>query len=76
MITCKECRHWKRLTGKHDKSFHGEYAGECSSEKFRYNGEGPTQTARDEFTYWDYEGYAAGFHTGENFGCIHWEKAH
>ena len=24
--------------------------------------------------YWDYECYGAGFETGQNFGCIHFEK--
>lgn len=33
-----------------------------------------TQPPLDRFTYWDSEGYAAGFATGRHFGCIHFSE--
>ena len=67
MNTCKTCRHWKRATDKFDMEYHGKHAGQCSSDKFVYDEKLP----KDGLQYWDYEGYSAGFRTGENFGCIH-----
>jgi hypothetical protein len=64
MNTCKDCKHWER--NKDEK-----YAGRCDSEKFVYSDGNDCQ--KDGLQYWDYEGYSAGFETGEDFGCIHWE---
>lgn len=69
MITCKECKFWKRVE-KEDREFHGQYAGECSCDKFVYGQSAP----KDGLEYWDSESYCAGFFTGEDFGCIHGEK--
>jgi hypothetical protein len=66
---CVTCRYWKRCTDE----FTGPYAGTCSCEKFIY--EAGDKLPKDALTYWDYESYAAGFETGENFGCVHWMKA-
>lgn len=63
MITCKECKHWQR----NDET----PMGECLSDKFEYGG--TSDIEKDGLIYWDYEGYHAGFHTGEDFGCIHGE---
>lgn len=65
MNICKNCKHWKR----YDFSEKHTYMGTCSSIKFVYK-EDPS---KDSLEYWDYEDYSAGFATGEDFGCIHWE---
>ena len=79
--TCKNCRWWKR--GENIR-YTGEYMdpdrkrvvtpsthGKCDSDKFVYAGrENDSET--DSLWYEDYESYAAGFDTGEDFGCIHW----
>lgn len=62
MITCKECKHWKR-----DEN---SKRGDCNSENFIYN-IGDDKDNRDCLEYWDCESYGAGFNTGEDFGCIH-----
>lgn len=71
MKTCKTCKCWKRETDDFDKKYHGEWSGDCSSGKFVYDNKEPT-TPKDGLEYWDYEGYSAGFKTGEDFGCIHY----
>jgi hypothetical protein len=70
---CGTCKHWKRYTEKFDVEYHGAHAGTCESDKFVYY-EG-SKTPIDGLRYWDYEGYSAGFDTGESFGCIHWSAA-
>jgi len=63
-VKCKDCKYFRRDgKGKHD----------CVNPKFvEYaTGEPPK---KDELVYWDYEGYAAGFWVGEEFGCIHYVK--
>lgn len=62
MNTCKSCRFWKR-----DKDERRAHAGTCSNDKFVYDEPLP----KDGLLYWDFEGYSAGFSTGEDFGCIH-----
>ena len=69
MGTCKSCKHFTRMESDFDKQYHGAHAGTCDSEKFIYEGEVP----KDGLSYWDYESYSAGFHVGEDFGCIHFE---
>lgn len=61
--TCSNCVFWKRGKGRQ---------GKCSCPKFVYAGYKP-RIPRDGLGYWDHEGYAASFSTGEAFGCIHFE---
>ncbi len=68
---CRTCKFWKRVASDFDKSYHGEHAGECGNEKFVYE----DKVSTDGLRYWDYEGYSAGFETGEDFGCIHHQTA-
>ncbi len=70
MNLCKTCKHWARTTEALDISYHGGHAGKCGSDKFVWSAKPPT----NGLAYWDYDDYAAGFMTGENFGCIHWAK--
>lgn len=65
---CKDCKHWKRCEG----FMYNEKYGDCSHYKFVYEEENPNEN--DNLVYWDYESYSAGFRTGEDFGCIHFEK--
>ena len=72
---CATCRFWKRSEG-FDAEYHGPHSGECSSPKFVYGGEtwgDAFRTPKDGLEYWDSESYAAGFKTGEDFGCVHHE---
>lgn len=70
MSTCKTCKHWQRYTSNFDKRYHGEHTGCCNSEKFIYK-DMDQKAEKDGVAYWDYEGYSAGFETGEDFGCVH-----
>ncbi len=70
---CGKCKHWRRYSMEFDVNYHGKHAGTCNSDKFVYD-EGP-QPPQDGLRYWDYEGYSAGFDTGEDFGCVHWVAA-
>lgn len=70
---CGKCKHWQRYSSDFDVDYHGKHAGTCKSDKFVYDG-GP-QPPQDGLRYWDYEGYSAGFDTGEDFGCVHWVAA-
>lgn len=74
MSRCKTCKHWKRSSG-FDAEYHGAHSGECRSLKFVYSGDSPGEprTPPDGLEYWDAESYAAGFRTGEDFGCVHHE---
>jgi hypothetical protein len=72
---CGSCEHWVRFTDVGAIKFHGAYSGKCKSPKFVYcgaNQKTPQKTPKDGLSYWDYESYAAGFDTGEDFGCVHW----
>jgi hypothetical protein len=73
-MNCKTCKHWE-----HHPKRDVEHYGACSNPNFIY---GTAQYDRDrekskfnELFYWDSESWAAGFETGENFGCIHWEPS-
>jgi hypothetical protein len=63
---CIDCTHWKK-TVDNDKVIKGK----CSCEKFVYDDLCPI----DGLEYWDFENYKAGFYTGPNFGCVHWEES-
>ena len=69
---CSNCSHWTR---EEESAFPEgkKYMGGCESLKFIYTGEGGT-AEKDGVEYWDFDGYSAGFETGESFGCIHWEE--
>jgi len=65
---CKNCKWWKRLEGK----IYPGHTGDCNCEKW-VEADGYVVCPIDGVEYWDFEGYSAGFYTGEDFGCIHWE---
>ena len=71
---CGTCKHWRRYTEKFEVEYHGKHAGTCNSNQFVYD-EGRPQPPQAGLRYWDYEGYSAGFDTGEDFGCVHWAAA-
>ena len=71
MNTCKTCKHWTRTEGDFNISYHGAHSGNCDSDKFTES----DKVRPDGLNYWDYEGYSAGFETGEDFGCVHWTPA-
>ena len=60
---CKNCGDWNR-------SHHLSYLGECKNDSFVYSGNG-INCCNNGLQYWDVESCNAGFETGENFGCIH-----
>jgi hypothetical protein len=68
--TCKTCASFKAFSD-FDRDYHGAEAGECDDPHFVYKcGYVPIAS----LTYWDQEGYAAGFYVHELFGCIHWKE--
>jgi hypothetical protein len=67
--TCSSCKYWIRTNDKHVD----ETLGNCKSDKFIYDPWSKGHPS-DVLVYSDYEGYSAGFCTGQDFGCIHWEK--
>lgn len=69
---CGNCEFWLRYTEQFEVKHHGQHAGICESDQFVYNNMG--STPKDGLRYWDYEGYDAGFDTGENFGCVHFKE--
>lgn len=78
MNTCRTCKFYSTTPEVTINFFDGTTAtekpeGECSCPKFRYVYSAAAQLADDELGYWDFEGYAAGFNVGPDFGCIHWE---
>lgn len=66
MRTCKECKYWTRYESS---MLNAAHFGSCQHDAFIYDVSHFENTAG--FYYWDYEGYSAGFSTGEDFGCIH-----
>lgn len=69
---CISCVHWERYENESDIKHYGPHAGRCESGKFSYREY--SQVEPDGLQYWDFESYAAGFNTGEMFGCVHWRK--
>jgi hypothetical protein len=59
MNTCKDCKYWERNTRGYEREF-----GSCSEINVGGN---------DGIEPYSYTGDAH-FHTGENFGCIHFER--
>jgi hypothetical protein len=70
---CKHCAYWERYSDAFNIKYHGPHAGECSCDKFTYSDD-DSKVSRDGLQYWDYDGYSAGFETGELFGCVHFKK--
>lgn len=68
IMKCKACVWW--TPKNRDRTI-----GECHHEKFVYHyGFGESSCPKDGLAYWDQECYNAGFETGVEFGCIHFEK--
>jgi hypothetical protein len=67
--TCDRCVHWRRQEGKYDDPLFGT----CVSDHFEYESPSAKTSRPTSLIYWDYEGYSAGFATGEKFGCIHFK---
>jgi hypothetical protein len=63
-MRCKTCKYWV----PEEKT-----SGSCSCDKFVYTGEG-AETPIDGLGFWDVDSCSAAFETGENFGCLHYEK--
>lgn len=73
MKNCVSCIFWEKWKEKNNIEHHGENIGQCYNRSFVYTGQGRT-CPQDGLGYWDCEDYSAGFETGKDFGCIHWEK--
>jgi hypothetical protein len=85
---CKYWKRFSKGNSNYDET--NEKRGKCSSLKFvdtssldgleegeplvDYDGNRYEVGANDTLEYSDYEIYQARFNTGENFGCIHFEK--
>lgn len=71
--TCKNCISWMRCVPLKYDTPNKNLQGECNHSSFIYSSDdcvAPT----DGLVYWDAESYAAGFNTGEDFGCIHFRR--
>ena len=82
MNTCKTCKHWKRNNDaewylKANMEMPKSYLnfGECYCRKFVYGESTDKSEIYDEdcLLYHDYEDWKAGFETGEDFGCLHYD---
>lgn len=67
MKTCSTCSYWDPESRYCGPKTHGS----CNCAAFLYAGVDPPAAGPDTLTYADWEGYAAGFATGPDFGCIH-----
>jgi hypothetical protein len=65
---CGSCKFWSKYEGQYADSL-GKKAGSCGNDKFVHEADLPI----DGLAYWGGE-LSAGFETGEQFGCVHWEK--
>lgn len=71
-MNCRDCRYWsENEQSEYDIKLERSTCGDCDHEKFTYQDDG---RFIDGLDYWDYESYSAGFTTGPEFGCIHFEK--
>lgn len=71
MKKCKNCKYWK----KHTEEYNNKNFGECYCKKIEYSEDISNKEITDDMLlYWDCECYSADFETGQNFGCIHFEK--
>lgn len=69
---CKYCKFWTHKEFSNPTPL-TEYLGSCSSPNFVYTGNGG-YIGKEQFAYWDMESYDAKFHTGSDFGCIHFKR--
>jgi hypothetical protein len=71
MERCKNCKYFKRHTGKNDNKKYGK----CNCEKFNYGDAlDDKDNLNDNLFYMDYEWYNADIEVGENFGCVHFKR--
>ncbi len=70
--TCKNCIFWTHRIFS-ESTPETEYLGFCSSPNFVYTGDGAC-IGKEQLGYWDWDEYKAKFHTGSDFGCIHFKK--
>lgn len=68
MMKCKKCIYWSQDSHEQEEDF----LGECNSDRFIE----PcgAKTDKGALYYYDYDGYSAGFFTGEDFGCIYFKQ--
>jgi len=66
---CKNCKWWEVYTNTKLKGYE---IGVCSNPKFVY-ARLEDICPKDGLQYWDSDSYLAGFHTGEEFSCLHWK---
>ena len=66
--TCKDCRYW---ADRKSEGWQSEL-GDCYNNSFIE--QGVCDPSADSLVYYDHEGYSAGFYTGPDFGCRHFEK--
>jgi len=72
---CKDCMFWEPMENK-GNWIGNRNQGDCSCKSFIEYISCDAEYPVDSLVYWDAEGYASGFNTGCDFGCIHWrEKA-
>jgi hypothetical protein len=74
MERCKSCKYWRRLKA-YDKKESVPIYGDCESVKLtqrNYYGANIVRKDKDLLTYWSRDG--AYFRTGEDFGCVHYDK--
>lgn len=72
MNLCKNCKYWAKRKPESYRSGYENLFGECDSDIYTYTGSGNARPP-ELFSYWDYEGYNAGFEAHPNFGCVGWE---
>jgi hypothetical protein len=68
---CKFCRFWTEYKADYYPYHPG--IGGCNHGNFVYTGQGD-ETPVNGLGYWDQDSYRAGFETGSDFGCIHFEQ--
>jgi len=67
---CSSCKHWEMFYDDRPGF------GACRNNKFKWEVDTYDKPLQgDELIYWDDEGLRAGFYTGQDFGCIHFEEA-
>jgi len=79
--TCENCKFWAENSApdSYDAKRYPNGLGECLNENFVYTGteamEAKIESRGAWLNYWDMESYSgAGFSTGPNFGCVHFEE--
>ena len=73
MSLCKKCKFFER-NEKNKYLMRSKKYGHCNCKKFVYGASGKRELFKDRLYFRDYEGYAAAFEVGEEFGCIHFEE--